>query len=272
MVWYNYIDVIAPKFLGGLNMFKKFLNVACAFTLFCSFTSVSLAVTDEQMSYIEKFSKKINVPAEYFLFDVESNTGEGTLPQITKCALVPVQNIDDHKNCMKAIFGKKANKEYMKYYHDGRLSHDNAVEKKVKQEALEMQHDNPKSFTFVITYGDKSVGKEYVISMRSGRARAPMLGYLIKKEYSGKGITKASAKCLLNIMQCMVNNKDKKYSFTKLRATVAPANKASNAILSKLGFKKSAKTINNKYGKRNEYTYMFELKGKNENKGRKMTA
>ena len=247
-------------------MFKKILNAVCGFTIICSFTPVSLAVTDKQMSYIEKFSEKINVPFNYFLFDVESNVREDGLPKTTKCALVPIQNIDDHKKCMKAILGKQGDKEYIKYYHDGRLSNDNEVEKKVQREALEMKSSNPKSLTFVITYGDKSVGKVYVLSIRSGDEHVPRLGYLIKKEYSGRGITKASVKCILNIMQRMVNNKDKRYSFTKLKATVAPANKASNATLSGLGFKRSAKTINNRYGKRNEYTYMFKSKCRNKNR------
>ena len=236
----------------------------------CGFTPVSLAVTDKQMSYIEEFSEKINVSSKCFLFDVESNTKEDGSQKTTKCALVPIQNIDDHKKCMKAIFGKQGDKEYIKYYHDGSLSEDNEVEKKVEREALEMKCNKPKFLTFVITYGDESVGKLYVLSTCSGDKHAPSLGYLIKKEYSGKGITKASAKCALNIMQHMVDNKDKRYSFTKLKATVAPANKASNAILSWLGFKKSAKTIRNRYGKRNEYTYMFNLKCRNKNRGKKL--
>jgi len=244
-------------------MFKKFLSLACIFAFCCSFAPISNAVTDEQMSYIEEFSKKVNVPVEDFLFDVEEKGGESDSPKTTKCALVPIQDIDDHKNCVRAIFGRLGNKEYMQYYMGGRLYDDETIEKRVKREASGMKSDDPESLTFVMTYGDESVGRMSVVSMCSGD---PRLGYSIKKEYSGKGITKASVKCLLDIMQRMVNNKDKRYSFTKLKATVAPANRASNAILSGLGFKKGAKTINNRYGKRNEYTYMFKLKDGNKNK------
>ncbi len=253
-------------------MFKKFFSVVLVFVISCSFIPNSLAVTDKQMSYIEKFSKRLKVPSECFLFDVESNSREDCLPKTTECALAPIQNIKDHKKCMKAIFGDQGDKQYIKYYHDGSLSKNNAVEKEVEREALEMKRNNPKSLTFVITYGDESVGKLYVLSIRSGGGRAPRLGYLIKKEYSGRGITQASVKCALNIMQHVVDNKDKRYSFTKLKATVAPANKASNAILSGLGFKKSAKTVRNRYGKRNEYTYMFKLKCRNKNKSKKIIA
>ncbi len=245
-------------------MLKKILSVVCAFAIFCGFAPISLAVTDEQMSYIEEFSEKINVPVKSFLFDVETRDENGDSPKTTKCALVPIQNIDDHKDCVKAMFGKSGNQEYMKYYMDGRLSNDKSVENRVKREASGMNSDHPPSLTFIMTYGDESVGRMSVVSMRS---EDPRLGYSIKKEYSGKGITKASVKCLLNIMQRMVNNKDERYSFTTLKATVAPANKASNAILSGLGFKKGSKTIDNRYGKRNEYTYTFKLKDGNENKG-----
>lgn len=94
-------------------MFKKFLSLACVFAFCFSFAPISNAVTDEQMSYIGEFSEKINVPVKDFLFDVEEKGGESDSPKTTKCALVPIQDIDDHKNCVRAIFGRLGNKEYM---------------------------------------------------------------------------------------------------------------------------------------------------------------
>lgn len=151
----------------------------------------------------------------------------------------------------------------------GRLYDDETIEKRVKREASGMKSDDPELLTFVMTYGDESVGRISIKPLCSGDVHAPILGYAVKEACSGKGIAKASMKCLLNIMQRMVDNKDKRYSFTQLKATVAPENKASNAILSSLGFKKGSKTITNRYGKRNLYTYTFKVKDGNKNKYRK---
>lgn len=240
-------------------MFKKFSRAVCVFALFYGFTSISLAVTDEQMTYIKELSEKINVPVESFLFDVESSDGEGKSMVTKKCALVPMQSINDHKECMKAMFGSKGDKDYIRYYLDGNLSDDKSVEKRVEYSVSRMNGDNPKSLTFIMTYGDESVGRIAVGPITRSDSCVPEVGYAIKKEYSGKGITKSSVECLLKIMQHMVDNEDKRYSFTRLRAVAKLDNKASNAILVGTGFKKSAKKIESSYGEKNEYFYEFGL-------------
>lgn len=241
-------------------MSRKVFKVLYIFMIFYGLVATTNAVTDEQVSYIEELSAKINVPIEYFLFDVESAACGKDLSKVTRCALVPVHDIYDHQDCMKAMFGDKGDKEYMQYYLDGHLTTDDIVEQKVAYSISRMSGDNPHSLTLMMTYGDKTVGRIAVGPISLGNCVVPEVGYSIRKEYSGKGITTASVKCLLGIMQRMIDNKDKRYSFITLRATSKPTNKTSNAILVGVGFKKSKNKIDDGYGEENEYYYKFNVK------------
>ena len=239
-------------------MLKKSLSLFFTSLFLVGTAPISLAVSDEQMSFIEEIGNKINVPKEYFLFNVKSKDGEPESEKVIECALVPLHETDDHRDCMKSMFGSKGDKEYMKYYLDGHLTGDANVDNRVKYSVSRMSEGDPKSLTFIMTYGDESVGRIAVGPITLGDSGRPEVGYSIKKEYSGKGITTASLKCILKIMQCMIDNNGSRYTFTKLRATAKPANKASNAILAGAGFEKSKDKINDGYGLENEYFYKFK--------------
>ena len=236
-------------------MYKKYLKLFFIFLFSFEFLISSFALNEKQSALIKDLSEKIGVPYEKFMFDVGVKSDELASSNNIPCALVPIRNIPEHKECMKAMFGSSGDAEYMRYYLGGKLSTDETVEKRVSYSVERMSGDTPQSLTFIITYGDESVGRIAVGPISFGSASNPEIGYSIKKEYSGKGITKSAVRCILDIMREMTFGK--KYQFKKVRATAKPDNKASNAILSGLGFKKSSKMVDDGYGKENEYFYEF---------------
>ena len=212
-------------------------RISC-FILLCVIISVSAICSVYGLS--EEKTKELMV------FDING----------ASCALVPIMNTKEHKECMLSLFAN-ADKNYMKYYLSGKLRSAASTEKWHAHEVNVMKQKKPRSFVFIIDCDDESVGRIGVGPLHSTKGINGEIGYALKKEASGKGITTAAVKQTLLILDNAHSMPESVYKLKKLRATAKKDNKASNRILQKLGFELKPKLINNGYGPENEYFYYF---------------
>ncbi len=184
---------------------------------------------------------------------------ERVLQVSNDCRLVPLVASEEHKNCLIDIFSN-SNKDYMKYYLDGKLRTPEQVIRVYYERALYNLWGTPKacSLQFIIEYRNKSVGRIGVGPIRDRGDVDCEIGYAIEQEFSGRGLTTKCVKAILDLMQYMIYAQPKEYDFNKLRATAKRENYPSNHILNKLGFKRSPDLVNDGYGQEYEYFYYFK--------------
>lgn len=175
------------------------------------------------------------------------------------CYLVPLIELKEHKDCLVDIFCN-SEESYMKYYLDGKLRSEERVDSVFYNRALYKmwkKADVPTSLTFIVDCDDASVGRFGVGPLCDRKQIDCEVGYAIKKEYSGKGLTSSGLKALINFLKYISSEKSNTYDFTRLRATAKIDNAASNKILSNSGFIKSDALIDDGYGPEVEYFYYF---------------
>lgn len=237
-------------------MYKLSKSISATFLTIILASANVFALTPREKKFVEDFAEKIGVSSKDFIFDVDvyGRTAEErtVLKENLQCALVPIHDVEEHVKCMKEIFANTENSDYMKYYLDGKIVSEDVIGSRVRHSERRMNEDIPKSFTFIITCGDEFLGRLAVGPLMS---RTPEIGYVIKKEYSGKGITKAAVRCLLDLLGYIKDRED--YKIERIRATAKVDNIASNSILLGLGFEKSEELVDDGYGKENEYFYYF---------------
>lgn len=173
------------------------------------------------------------------------------------CALVPICNIKEHKDCFTRIFSK-SDPDYMKYYMSGKLKTEKYVLNWAARSFANINRKFPRSTTFLIKVEDKTVGRIGIGPLHSDKGKArPEIGYALEQSYSGQGIMSEAVNTTLNFLKHLRSEKASKYEFTRLRATAKVDNVASNHILLSRGFKKSPALVNDGYGSENEYFYYF---------------
>lgn len=206
-----------------------------------------------------KIEKNIDLVKEQAICDLAKRLGipvneiQTILHVSDRCWLIPLIALEEHKLCLIDIFSK-SDKNYMKYYLNGKLISPRQVEERFYNRGLYnlWEKPNASSITFIIDYDNKSVGRIGVGPIRNRGGVDCEIGYAIKQEYSGKGLTISSVRAVLNLLHYMTEKNSKIYNFKRLRATVSGNNRSSVHILEKLNFKR-----NGRCGKKIEYFYFF---------------
>lgn len=207
-----------------------------------------VSISKEKLDGVKVLAEKFDLPFEEILEKLHFKEN---------CYLIPLQKIEEHKNCLLDVFSN-ANPEYMKYYLDGKLKPLEKVERIFYVNSLKRmwQGKIPKSLNFIIDVNNNSVGRIAVGPLYDRGTIDSEIGYAIKEGYSRKGITSEAVKTLIELLRYLI--KSGKYDIEKIRATAKEGNIASNKILQKNDFIKMPDMIDDGYSPENEYFYYFK--------------
>ena len=208
-------------------------------------------LSQEKIDGIKTLAEKLDIPFETLLEKLRLNLNSG------ESYLVPLIETEEHKNCLLDIFCY-ANPEYMKYYLDGKLKTLEKAELIFFINSLKRmwQGKTPRSLNFIIDVNNNSIGRIAIGPLYERRTIDSEIGYAIKEEYSGKGITSEAVKTLVELLRYLIQSG--KYDIEKIRATAKEGNIASNKILQRNGFIKMPEMVDDGYSPENEYFYYFK--------------
>ena len=113
----------------------------------------------------------------------------------------------------------------------------------------------PRSLQFIIDFNNTSIGRIAVGPLYDRGKIDAEAGYALLEVYSGQGIMSRAASCLMDLLRYLVDTGV--YDLKRIRATAKPGNTASNKILIKNNFTKSADMVDDGYSPENEYFYYF---------------
>ena len=108
---------------------------------------------------------------------------------------------------------------------------------------------------FIIDFNNTSIGRIAVGPLYDRGKIDAEAGYALLEVYSGQGIMSRAASCLMDLLRYLVDTGV--YDLKRIRATAKPGNTASNKILIKNNFTKSADMVDDGYSPENEYFYSF---------------
>ena len=148
-----------------------------------------------------------------------------------------------------------ANPFYMQFFLTGQLQSEQAAMEGFDRRLYRMYGVEKICAMTFISMLDGQLNGMISVGPLNDSTSSPEIGYIVDKQYSGKGFATFNAKTCISFLQCL---KDMgRYTFTSVIATAHPDNIGSCKVLEKSGFLTDNLIKEFSYGPRKIYKYNF---------------